>query len=375
VNPDVASPPLNGKPQLAPGPLFVVSMWRSGSSLLYALLNKHPQVGLMYEADLLLLKPVFLKPKAMCDWAERWQFWNNALARHGMSLSDVPEGIASFPAAFTAAHQLYAQRKGATIWGDKSPNYFDRLNEMADDFPHARFIIVWRDPNGTANSILRAASLGNSYFSRKGAAHCGLLGYAKFKQETDRLLQRGQAVCQVNYEDLIGDPPAAMRQVCDFLQIPYHDALSTLEGADRSAILPGEHHANLRGNAILRESRPALTDSALRQKLARYLAHWRRKYKAQWPPYPLPAAARIAPATLVQRLVDQLLYRLIRNRDHLSPLVFSWAPLSLLRRYRQSKTRRIETAAHPDQPGPIDCGGTSCAAAVKNGPVALQAQS
>ena len=47
---------------LAPGPLFVVSMWRSGASLLYALLNKHPQVALTYEADLWLLRSVFHKP-------------------------------------------------------------------------------------------------------------------------------------------------------------------------------------------------------------------------------------------------------------------------------------------------------------------------
>jgi hypothetical protein len=31
------------------GPLFVLGMWRSGTSLLYALLNQHPQIALMYE--------------------------------------------------------------------------------------------------------------------------------------------------------------------------------------------------------------------------------------------------------------------------------------------------------------------------------------
>ena len=80
-------------PVLAAGPLFVVSMWRSGSSLLYALLNKHPQVALMYESDLLLLKSVFLKPKALCDWGERWEFWNEAFQRHGLTAGDVDESI------------------------------------------------------------------------------------------------------------------------------------------------------------------------------------------------------------------------------------------------------------------------------------------
>ncbi len=204
MKPAVQAPP-RLKDAMAPGPLFVVSMWRSGSSLLYALLNKHPQVGLMYEADLMLLKPVFLKPKPFCDWTERWEFWNNAFTRHGLEPSEIGSGISHFADAFSTAHKLYARRRGATIWGDKSPNYFDRLNEMADEFPNARFIIVWRDPKGTANSILRAASLGNSYFSRKGAAFSGLVGYGVFKRECDRLVARGKRVCQVNYEDLIAD--------------------------------------------------------------------------------------------------------------------------------------------------------------------------
>ena len=43
----------------------------------------------------------------------------------------------------------------------------------------------------------------------------------------------------------------------NFLQIPYDDSLSTLEGADRSAILEGKHHANLRGTQIVRGPRLA----------------------------------------------------------------------------------------------------------------------
>ena len=325
---------------MASGPLFMVSMWRSGSSLLYALLNKHPQVALMYEADLLLLKPVFLKPAVFCDWRERWEFWNEVFHRHGMNFTDVGGGISDFAEAFAAAHQLYAQRRGATIWGDKSPNYYDRLNEMADDFPDARFILVWRDPKGTANSILRAASLGNGYFRRKGAAFCGLLGDEVFKRECDRLLARGKAVCQVNYEDLIANTPSVMRRVCEFLQIPYDDSLATLEGADRSAILEGSHHANLRGNQIVRGARPELIDPEFREKIDRYFLAWRNRYGAQWPAYPQVLTTSGDPPRWAQRTADRIRYRLFRLRDRISPIGFSFAPLGLLRRYRVRKAQR-----------------------------------
>jgi Sulfotransferase family len=324
---------------MAPGPLFVVSMWRSGSSLLYALLNKHPQVALMYEADLLLLKPVFLKPKTLCDWAQRWEFWNEAFSRHGLSVADVGPGISDFPKAFAVTHQLYAQRRGATIWGDKSPNYYDRLNEMLDDFPQARFIIVWRDPKGTANSILRAASLGNSYFSRRGAAHCGLLGYQVFKNECDRLVARGKSVCQVNYEDLILDTASVMRRVCDFLRIPYDESLAQLEGADRSAIFDSPHHSNVKGDKIVRRPRPELLRSPLRTKITGYVALWHQRYSQAWPPHPQPADDRMPAPSRSARLLDLASYRLSRARDQVSPAVFSFLPISLLRRYRGLKRR------------------------------------
>jgi len=352
-------------PVLAAGPLFVVSMWRSGSSLLYALLNKHPQVALMYEADLLLLKSVFLKPRPLCDWVGRWEFWNEAFRRHGLEAGNVPEGISDFPSAFRTVHQLYAKQRGAAIWGDKSPNYYDRLNEMADDFPQARFILVWRDPKGTANSILRAAALGNSYFSRRGATHCGLLGYEVFKKECDRLLARGKPVCQLNYEDLVRDTPSVMRRVCEFLQIPYDDSFSSLEGADRSAIFDGQHHANVKGDKIVGGVRPELAGTPLRAKINRYTAWWHQLCGGCWPPHPHPAENTVKPPNGLSRLIDRLLYYLARMRDQVSPAVYSFIPISLLRHYRELKKSRRETSPVA-QLGPVDAGGVSCAATIAN---------
>jgi hypothetical protein len=325
---------------MAPGPLFLVSMWRSGSSLLYALLNKHPQVALTYEADLLLLRSTFRKPRIFCDWVERWEFWNGALHRHGLATSDIESGIADFTSAFTSVHQLYARKRAATIWGDKSPNYYDRLGELADNFPDARFIVEWRDPSGTANAILRAASSRNPYFSRIGAAHCGLMGYEVFKKECDRLIARGKPVCQVHYEDLVLDTPSVMRGVCDFLQIPYYESLSQLSGADRSAIYDGEHHANVRSDKIVSGARRDLASEALRAKIRRNVASWHRRYAGAWPPHPKPDPDAV-PAGHISRISDLILYRLLRARDRLSPLAFSFLPIWLLRYYRELKARRL----------------------------------
>jgi hypothetical protein len=329
---------------LAPGPLFMVSMGRSGSSLLYALLNKHHQVALMFEADLVCVRSVFLKPKTFCDWAERWEFRNRAFSRHGLTAADVGKGISDFHSAFTATHQLFARRRGATIWGDKSPSYHDRLNRMADDFPQARFIIVWRSPQDIANAVLRAASIGSPHFKRKGAVFRELFNYEVLKKECDRLLARGKPVCQVNYEDLILDAPPVMRQVCEFLQIPYDDSLSNLEGADRSAIYEGPHHAYIKGDKIVRDPRPDHLSPALRAKISQYVALWRQRHGAEWPPYPRPDSAD-RPPNRFSRLIDSVLYRVFRTKDRIAWIAFSFIPIYLLRLFWELRKRYHGTAA------------------------------
>jgi sulfotransferase family protein len=329
---------------LAPGPVFVVSMWRSGSSLLYALLNKHPQVALTFEADLWLLRSVFRKPARYCDWAARWEFWNSALTRHGISVNDLPRGVTDFRTAFTAVHKTYAASKGAVIWGDRSPVYYDSLPALARLFPHARFIIQWRDPAATANAIARAAQSGAPYFQQRGAHLRGLIGYQVLKRGVDSLLSRGQPVCQLTYEGLTSDTAKVMREVCRFLEIPYRDELANLGEADRSAIFQGSHHSLVRGDKIVSAPRAVVLDQAARQKIDGYVKLWKRQYNDEWPPSILTDADDVALPRLPQRVGNQLAYRAVRTFDQFRQVCFAYAPLTLLQRYR-SRRRGVRLPA------------------------------
>jgi len=325
---------------LAPGPLFVVASWRGGSSLLYALLNKHPQVALTFEADLWLLRSVFRKPAVYCDWAARWEFWAGALTRHGILANDLPRGVSDYPTAFTAVHQAYAARKGAVIWGDKSPNYYDSLPALAKLFPQARFIIQWRDPAATANAVARAAQSGDRYYQQRGAQLRGLIGYQVLKSGVDSLLSHGQPVCQVTYEELTSDTAKVMREVCRFLEIPYRDELADLRDADRSAIFKGEHHSLLRGDKIVSTPRTVILDQAARQKIDGYVKLWKRRYNNEWPPSVLTDADDVALPRLPQRVGNQVAYRAVRAFDQFRQVCFAYAPLVLLQSYRSRKCNR-----------------------------------
>lgn len=183
----------------ASGPLFVVGVWRSGTSLLYTLLNQHPQVALMYESDLPLLAPMFALRRSRQDWAERWEFWNSGLSRH--RLDPIRFGPQSdVKGALECACREYAQKKNASIWGCKSPNYFDSLSQLAKDFPDARFIVIWRDPADICRSILESATR-PGWFARPGMTHRALFGYRALKRECGLLQSAGLALLQVQYED------------------------------------------------------------------------------------------------------------------------------------------------------------------------------
>lgn len=326
--------------RLAPEPLFLVSMGRAGSTLLYALLNKHPQVALTFEADLLCLRTVFAKPRRMLDWRKRWEFHNQALSRHGLMEQDLPAYVRDCPSAFRAAHQVFAQKKGATIWGDKSPSYFDRLDWIAREFPHARFIILWRSPHDTVNAVLRAEAAGSAHFKRKGSVTRELFGYELLKTQCDRLIARAKAVLQLNYEDLLEDTEGTMREVCRFLRIPYLDCVSSLEGADRSAIWEGQHHAYARGNVIVREKRPDLVSPSLRAKITRYVSWWHHKHGTLWPPRPLSDSNCVPGPSALERLLDAGRFRLVRAKDKISWIAFAFVPLWILQLYRSLRRGR-----------------------------------
>jgi hypothetical protein len=327
-----SSKPATGA-SMAPGPLFIVAMWRGGSSLLYALLNKHPQVALTFEADLWLLRSVFRKPARYCDWAARWELRYGALTRHGIVANDLPRGVADFPAAFTAFHQAYAARKGAVIWGDKSPIYYDSLPALARLFPQARFIIQWRDPAATANAIARAAQAGAPSYQKRGVYLRGLIGYEVLKRGVNTLLSRGQPVCQITYEELTSDTAKVMREVCRFLEIPYRDELADLRGADRSAVFEEEFFSLLRGDEIVSTPRTVILDSATRRKIDGYVKLWKRRYNNQWPPSVLTDADQIALPRLPQRVGNQVAYRAVRAFEQLREVCFAYAPWAWLQSY------------------------------------------
>jgi Sulfotransferase family len=329
-------------------PLFVVGMWRSGTSLLYALLNQHPEIGLMYEDDLALLWPMFIGGKARRDWLARWNFWNSAPQRHKIDLSRIPAAVPSLKAALEFAYKS----GGVAIWGAKSPNYYDSMMRLTRIFPNARFIVIWRNLGGICSSITRAGQQ-PSWFARAGITHRTILGYHRMKVECERLLGAGIEVHQIHYEELVADPAGTMRGICQFLQIPFDPRMSSLRNADRSAVFDHGHHALVNSSEIVSSrERLDVLSSRVKRKIARYTCLWRDDYRGQWPVY---AAANMSDQnqpSWIERGVDRLIYHLLRTYDLGVIFVYCFAPMFLLRGYRASKRRTAAAVTRQVQAAP-----------------------
>lgn len=323
------------------GPLFVAGTWRSGTSLLYALLNKHPQIGLMYEGDLFLLRPLFWIPGAGSRWLARWEFYNGAVTRHGLDTGRIPLTISRLLTAIEKSYQEYARQKGALIWGEKSVHIHHSLERLVKDFPDARFIFLWRDLAAICSSVIRAKN--DFFLGRSRMTERTLARYKALKAQCDRLVTCGLPVHQIQYETLVRDPAGVMADVCKFLDIPFVPSIASLEGADRSAIYDGAHHALVRSERIVSSlERAEVLPGDIKGKIERYISLWREESGGKWPVLSSPQKGDSGKPSLRERLFDRAWYRWIRTYDSIAVLTNCFAPYWFLRRYRSYKKRVID---------------------------------
>jgi hypothetical protein len=321
-------------------PIFVTGMFRCGATLLYLLLNQHADIALMYESDLPLLWPMFRVPWGRKTWVDKWEYWNASISRHDLDPARLASPVQSLAKAFERAGREHARRLGKKRWGCKSPSYFDRLEQLLTEFPDARFVVVWRDPEESCRSAMKAAASGSSgmWFARPGTNLRILLAAKTLKKQVDALWAKGASVHQIHYRDLVTDTTNVMRGICEFLQVPFDPAVAILGNADRSAVYKGAHHSLARGSSIVSSTdRHLALSSALTRKIERYRALWKAQYADTWLLSRRFPEGRTAKPGLWERTTDRMLYAALRVWDIAPRLCFAILPLSAWQTYRRFK--------------------------------------
>lgn len=322
-------------------PLFVLSVPRSGSTLLYALLNQHSQIALLYEGDLPTMQLYLFGRLHNGAWRERWEFWNQAPSRHGIAIESMPAVVSNVWEATRIVYQDLARRKQAAIWGEKTPQWYHCALRTAERFSDASFIFLWRDMQAVMASIARAA-VTERLFRKEGFANRALVGNEKLRQACDELKARGRNVLEVNYEDLTSNTSESMHQICQFLGLSFEPLLTSLEGSDLRALTKGQHHASVRSSRI---EGPKKLACALPQttvaKIERYICYWRLRYGGGWPKYPLELPLTARPTSVVERWRDRFTYQRLILWDKIVIAIYALTPLRLARLWRQKIRPRV----------------------------------
>jgi glycosyltransferase involved in cell wall biosynthesis len=325
--------------------LFVVGFARSGTSLLYSLLNLHPKIKLLFEADLLSHSLLTTSIRSGQSWWERLDFYNSSCRRHGLAPQPSWKNIRSAKEAATALYREYAGGEARYI-GEKSPSYYNCLPKLARQFPKAKFIVIWRNPHSTISSIL-AAGKNHYFFSNSSLPLRALIGFEQMQADVLALRARNVPVFDLCYEDLAENPEPWLKSICDFLEIPFTPRMLELDHADCSMFPPGEHHAKVRSGHLKRSDRSGETASnPIQQKIPRYLSRWKALFQDQLATKRYWRQTEDKKPSPFEMTQDRFHYQLARfYSEQFTPFIYGFFPLSSLRLYRAWRGKTFAPAS------------------------------
>jgi hypothetical protein len=235
-----------------PNPVFVVGVFRSGTSLLCSLLNQNPKIALMYEFDIWNFPRPLLGVRFKRNWAERLEFYNQALSRHRMIRENDCRGLDDIRTPLDL-YRVFGERKGADVSGEKSPFYCDRLEQLHALYPGAYFIAIWREPAEIYRSVVKAGQT-SRFFGRPGMLSRMIYQKEQLVRQTLRIEKQGARVFRVDYASLVDRTEKVCRDISAFLGVPFDRRMLELNKADLSSIYIAQHHAYLRRGMIARQN-------------------------------------------------------------------------------------------------------------------------
>jgi hypothetical protein len=204
---------------------FIVGVPRSGTTLLRLLLDAHPGLAIPPETGFGSLAASFARRTpdrdellAALTALPTWQdlgLDRDELARTFDSLRPWSTG-----AGLRACYVAYAARHAKPRWGDKTPGHVDYMAALAGDLPEARFIHLIRDGRDVAAS-LRGLPFAPGDGSMRAIAAEWRDTIARARRAGTRLLHYRE----VRYERLVTEPEATLRELCDFVELPFDPAM------------------------------------------------------------------------------------------------------------------------------------------------------
>ena len=220
--------------------LFIVGCPRSGTTLLRRLVDTHPLVAVIDEMRWIAsfferregLTPEGLVTQELVDRLLAYdRFATLEISREQLGrLIDTGDPV-PYPNFVTGIFDLYGQAQGKSLVGDKTPRYVRRIGTLHALWPHARFVHIIRDGRDVCMSILNweKAERALGRFSPWGEDQVTMAAewwewHVRLGREDGGSLAPN-LYHEVRYEELVSSPAKTCETLCDFLDLPYDDAM------------------------------------------------------------------------------------------------------------------------------------------------------
>ncbi|CAN5655807.1 hypothetical protein BH18CHL1_BH18CHL1_09620 [soil metagenome] len=230
---------------MPPAPIFIVGLPRSGTTLLAAMLARHPAIDCGPETFFFARLPQ--DPARLVD-ATRWpgeavdylcslrlrdapvhRLFGRSRADIERDLSARPPSLAAILEALTAAR---ASAAGKSRWAEKTPRHLAHLDLIRRTFPDAAVVRLVRDPRDTALSLARVPFASDSVL-------VNLHSVGRADAAAEPQVKRHPWLLTVRFEDLVTDPEPVLRAVCDLAAEPFDARM--LVPTDEAELLAADH--------------------------------------------------------------------------------------------------------------------------------------
>jgi LPS sulfotransferase NodH len=210
-------------------------MPRSGTTLLCAMLDAHPDISIAPETHFFTKSPVPLADASAVARDQTLAFLRDEPGVQDMDLLEEEwhairtlAGPEARPVdLFAALLRTYASRSGASVWGEKTPDHLASFPDMAQVFPGAAFVVITRDPRDVylsqqsmvwnRDTIVETASTWRRY----------AMATERYRSHYD------ERFIDLRYEDLLRDPSQILADICALLEVSFEpDMLAFHEHAD-----------------------------------------------------------------------------------------------------------------------------------------------
>jgi hypothetical protein len=233
--------------------VFLVGCLRSGTTLLQRIVDAHPEIAVIHEAQWVprwyerrvgLTEEGVVTPKLVARLLEHRRFPRLQLDAErvaGLIEGDEPKHYARF---VTEVFDLHGQAKGKALVGEKSPGYVRHLPTLHALWPQAKVVHLIRDGRDVALSVLdwkkRETTVGRLPTWKEDPVTTTALWWewhVRLGRDAADLLGP-ERYCELRYESLVADTEGECKKLSAFLGVPFDHAMLHFYSG-RTRVKPG----------------------------------------------------------------------------------------------------------------------------------------